>query len=135
MLERYILCSKNKSEESFSRNKYCTSKDPNIAYKHVPFRCLSEKTHYGKIADLWRAIIKDTHKEAWETIEYKRKYKIAEKKRVSLPEPPEGDLVDPYITFRCFYNIFTKVISLKNVDTRYETVRFSEVLGLKIKVH
>ena len=72
-----------------------------------------KKTHYGKSADLWRAIIKDTHKEAWETIEYKRKYKIAEKKRASLREPPEGDLVDPYITFRCFYNIFTKVISLK----------------------
>ena len=88
-----------------------------------------KKTHYGKIADLWRAIIKDTHKEAWETIEYKRKYKIAEKKRAPLPDPPEGDLVEPYITLRCFYNIFTKVISLKiftNIIRQYVFLRFSD---------
>lgn len=63
-----------------------------------------------KVADLWRAIIKDTHPEAWETIEYKRKYKLAEKKRAPLPDPPET-LVDPSPSLRCFYNIFTKVIT------------------------
>ena len=59
-----------------------------------------------EIADLWRAIIKDTHPEAWKTMEYKRKHKLAEKKRVPPPDPQET-LVNPSPSLCCFYNIFT----------------------------
>ena len=53
---------------------------------------------------------------------------MANKNRKPLPDEPENGLVEPYISLRCFYNIFTKVPSFGGIHI------FFEVYGLKIKV-